>query len=160
MFVEMGAWSYGCVTTKAPRTAITSAKLLFLPPGALPAGWLLLPAPRKHAPVRLLLLRAYGDEEDAVLSGLLWEGESGCASAPVSAGAASGMLWWVRCSQPLRLPGAGHAEGFRGSSSASNTCMILVSSCFACAERNRVSAKVPLGCKARLLLRVSFAMRG
>lgn len=31
MFVEIGAQFYGCSITKVPRTAITSAKLLFYP---------------------------------------------------------------------------------------------------------------------------------
>lgn len=38
MFVEIGAQFYGCTITKVLRTAITSAKLLFYPPGALPVG--------------------------------------------------------------------------------------------------------------------------
>lgn len=41
-----------------------------------------LPAPLQYS-LLLLLYKGYGDEEDVVLSALLWGGKSGCTSTPV-----------------------------------------------------------------------------
>lgn len=82
MFVEMGAQFYGGVITKALCTAST---LLFclLEPSQRDECFSQPHKNRLQCSLLLLLRRGFGDEEDAALSGLPWEGESGCTSTPV-----------------------------------------------------------------------------
>lgn len=141
-FVEVRAQVCGCAIADVLCVAVTSAKLL----------WYLLEPSQPHtAPSSCSCSRGHGPEQDAVLPGLPWEGESRCTS--------------MLSTHPTLLPRAGHTLGLWGSSA----CVVWVSSSSACSRKKHVLQRivsamvhktVPFDCTAQLLLWISFMMCG